>query len=169
MNTESDLMAALAALRSRGEIKRFGVAVDRDNKLRALLERAAERRGLDSAAASKKLIRGLLDRASSAQIRTNPIHVDEPFSCIHCGHAVSAGGNPVRDHCSRCLRSLHVDNIPGDRAALCRGILDPVRLELDHGHVVIHYRCRRCQHEARTRAHPDDQIPPSLDPADLTD
>ena len=101
MNTESDLMAALAALRSRGEIKRFGVAVDRDNKLRALLERAAERRGLDSAAASKKLIRGLLDRASSAQIRTNPIHVDEPFNTIKifetsCKNAVGRrGGKPV--------------------------------------------------------------------------
>lgn len=119
------------------------------------------------ALSGKKLVRALLERAGGAQVRANPIHVDESFACGHCGAAVSRGGRPVRDHCPLCLRSLHVDVVPGDRAAGCGGFLDPVRFELDHGQVVIHYTCRRCAHGWRGRAHPDDVLPASLNPADL--
>ena len=160
-------LARLAGVRSRGEIKRLGQAVERDPELRAALQAEAARRGLDDGLEGKRLVRALLDRSDAAQVRTNPIHVDESFQCEHCGAAVQPGGRPVRDHCPHCLRSLHVDVVPGDRAAGCGGLLDPVRLELDHGTVVIRYRCRTCGHETRTKSHPDDAIPPSLSIADL--
>lgn len=160
-------LARLAGVRSRGEIKRLGQAVERDAALRAALRAEAARRGLDPDLDGKRLVRALLDRSAAAQVRTNPIHVDESFACGHCGAAVQPGGRPVRDHCPRCLRSLHVDKVPGDRAAGCGGLLDPTALELDHGAVVIRYRCRVCGHETRTKAHPDDAVPPSLSIADL--
>lgn len=160
-------LARIAGVRSRGEIKRLGQAVERDAALRAALQAEAARRGLDPDLDGKRLVRALLDRSAAAQVRTNPIHVDESFACGHCGAAVQPGGRPVRDHCPRCLRSLHVDKVPGDRAAGCGGLLDPTALELDHGAVVIRYRCRVCGHETRTKAHPDDAVPPSLSIADL--
>lgn len=163
----SEALARLAGVRSRGEVKRLGQAADRDPDLRAALAALAVGRGVDPDQPGKKLVRALLDRADAAQVRTNPVHIDESFACGHCGAAVRPGGRPVRDHCPHCLRSLHVDIVPGDRAADCGGLLDPTALELDHGRVVIRYRCRRCGYETRTRAHPDDAIPPSLSIADL--
>ena len=116
----------------------------------------------------KRVVRMLLDRSVGAQVRTNPIHRDEAFACAHCGADVLPGGAPVRDHCPRCLRSLHVDNVPGDRAAGCGGVLDPVALQLESGGVrVISHRCRRCGADRRVRAHPDDVWPPSMNPGDL--
>jgi predicted RNA-binding Zn-ribbon protein involved in translation (DUF1610 family) len=163
----TDALARLAAVRSRGEVKRLGTDVDRDAPLRAALAAIARERGVDPDLPGKKLVRALLDRADAARVRTNPVHVDESFTCGHCGAPVPPGGRPVRDHCPRCLRSLHVDRVPGDRAAGCGGLLDPTALELDHGQVVVRYRCRACGHETRTRAHPDDAVPPSLSVADL--
>lgn len=167
MMQRAEAMARLAGVRSRGEVKRLGEAVERDAALRAALEAEAVRRGVDPALSGKRLVRALLDRSDAARVRTNPIHVDEAFACGHCGAAVAPGGRPVRDHCPRCLRSLHVDRVPGDRAAGCGGLLDPTALELDHGAVVVRYRCRACGHETRTRAHPDDAVPPSLAVGDL--
>jgi hypothetical protein len=163
-------LSRLAALRSRGEIKRLGAEADQDASLRLVLVGEAARRGVlePGSLPGKKLVRALLERAAGAQVRANPIHVDEAFTCGHCGRDVVAGGRPVRDHCPHCLRSLHVDVVPGDRAAGCGGFLDPVRFELDHGQVVIHYCCRRCGYAWRGRSHPDDALPPSLNPSDLT-
>ena len=68
---------------------------------------------------------------TSSPLRTNPIRRDAPFTCAHCGAGGAIGGARVRDHCPGCLRSLHVDRVPGDRAASCGGILDPVDLTLE--------------------------------------
>ncbi|MDP2309260.1 MAG: RNHCP domain-containing protein [Pseudomonadota bacterium] len=162
------LEARLAALRTRGEIKDLAAEVERDAALRGELVELATARGLvvepdDSA---KRLVRALLGRADAAQVRKNPIHRDDAFTCAHCGAAVSPGGAPVRDHCPRCLRGLHVDVVPGDRAASCGGVLDPIAFER-RPEVVIRYRCRRCAHSFVVRAHPDDRIPPSLCPSDV--
>lgn len=66
--------------------------------------------------------------------------VDNALCCAQIGH------------CPRCLRSLHVDVVPGDRAAECGGILDPVRAEQRHGDWVLIYRCRECGAERVNRA-----------------
>jgi hypothetical protein len=175
------LEAALRRVQSRGEIKQLGAQLDAEPALRAAALRLLEARGLglghdeddDSEAdpalvPGKRLVRALLDRAAGAQVRTNPIHRDEAFSCGHCGAAVPPGGAPVRDHCPRCLRSLHVDVVPGDRAAGCGGLLDPVALLLESGGVrVILHKCRACGAERRVRAHPGDAWPPSLNPREL--
>lgn len=52
----------------------------------------------------------------------------EAFVCRVCGcTAVPQGaGSEHRNHCPNCLSSLHVDIEPGDRAADCGGIMDPI-------------------------------------------
>jgi hypothetical protein len=158
----------LAALATRGEIKDFAAEVERDDALRAELFALATSRGLDVEpdASAKRLVRALLARADAAQVRKNPIHRDEGFTCAHCGVAVAPGGAPVRDHCPICLRGRHVDVVPGDRAATCGGVLDPIAFER-RPEVVIRYRCRLCAHTFVVRAHPDDKVPPSLCPSDV--
>ena len=79
---------------------------------------------------------------------------NQPFTCQACGAEVKplvSGG--YRNHCPVCLRSLHVDVNPGDRAADCGGIMDPVAVEHSgkKGWVLVH-RCRDCGALRRNRA-----------------
>ncbi|MCK6505125.1 tRNA lysidine(34) synthetase TilS [Myxococcota bacterium] len=161
----------LARTRSRGQVKALGARVDGDPALRAaLVALVAERGEADEALdllPGKVLVRRALDRQDAAQVRTNPIHRDEAFTCAWCGAAVEPGGAMVRDHCPYCLRSLHVDVVPGDRAAGCGGLLEPVSLELVGGQVHVHHRCARCGHRHRVRAHPQDEVPAGLSVAEL--
>ncbi|MDP2312820.1 MAG: RNHCP domain-containing protein [Pseudomonadota bacterium] len=163
------LDARLAALRTRGAIKDFAEEVDRDEALRAALLALVAARGIDVEPdiGGKRLVRAALARAGDAQVRKNPIHRDEAFTCAHCGAAVAPGGAPVRDHCPICLRGRHVDDmVPGDRAAGCGAVLDPIAFER-RPEIVIRYQCRQCAHTFVVRAHPDDRVPPSLDPRDV--
>ena len=153
------------AAQSRGRLKRQGAAVDADPQLRALVVQVARAKGVDLPAEcqdwpGKKLLRACLARSEQAQVRRNPIARDEPFACAHCSADVTPHGRTARDHCPYCLRSVHVDVVPGDRAAGCDGILDPRRLELRQGHPVLFYTCRRCGAERTNRAlldgHPPD-------------
>jgi len=159
------LKTRLQAARSRGEVKALGSVLDQQPEARQSAEALARSQGLQGIEAldGKRLVRALLDRSSGAQVRTNPIRRDEGFECAHCGCAVTVGGAMVRDHCPACLRSLHVDEVPGDRASECGGILDPVDLTLEgRAGVVITYKCRRCGVAHRNRAHPDDRLPQGL-------
>ena len=162
------LQARLAELRSRGSIKRFAAEADRDPALRAALEALAARRGLSTDPPTRWIVRALLQREEGARQRRNPIHRDPGFRCLACGRVVPPGGAQVRDHCPFCLRGLHVDDVPGDRSAGCRGRLTPTGFEVaGRAGVVIHYRCERCGHTWRGRAHPDDRLPEGLDPKAL--
>jgi len=162
-------MSRLDRTRSRGQVKALGAEADQDPLLYAALVALAREQGGDPGPdlTGKALVRRVLQRVEAAQLRRNPIRRDEAFTCVHCGAAVDRGGARVRDHCPACLRSLHVDRVPGDRAADCGGLLHPTRLELLSGQVVIHYRCVKCGHEHRVRAHDDDQVPPDLAVASL--
>ncbi len=165
----TEVKALLDTVRSRGEIKRLGQRLERDAALWDAAVRLAEEAALpvEPDWSGKRLVRALLDRSGEAQVRRNPIRVDESFTCVWCGVPVTPGGARVRDHCPRCLRSLHVDVVPGDRAADCGGVLHPTELTLTGGEVVIRYRCGSCQAIHQVRAHPTDVLPPSLSPGDL--
>lgn len=83
----------------------------------------------------------------------------ESFTCTVCGTWVTpedAGGGH-RNHCPRCLSSLHVDHQPGDRASLCQGMMDPVSVWVrkDGEWAVIH-RCRQCGFLRSNRIAADD-------------
>ena len=68
------------------------------------------------------------------------------FICAHCGADVKPLTNgSYRNHCPYCLYSQHVDNMPGDRADDCHGMMEPVRV-IRHsrkGWQIVH-RCLKC-------------------------
>lgn len=73
-------------------------------------------------------------------------HRNEGFECVACGASVPPASRSCRNHCPRCLTSRHVDVAPGDRAADCGGIMDPMGYELKDGgrKITIHHQCRVC-------------------------
>jgi len=82
--------------------------------------------------------------------------VDEDFKCEKCGFAVT--GNGYTNHCPQCLWSKHVDRTPGDRAATCRGLMEPVDVSLEKGEKILLHRCVTCGYEKRNKAAPDDNF-----------
>ena len=86
--------------------------------------------------------------------RSNPTARNEPFMCIACGAEVPATEHGMpRDHCPFCLVSVHVDEIPGDRASLCGGIMDATGYEVvPGGEIALAYRCRACGVTKKVRA-----------------
>ena len=82
---------------------------------------------------------------------------DSGFVCANCGRNVPPLSYSSRDHCTRCLCSLHVDVNPGDRANGCGGLLVPVSAEPDPKKgFIINYQCRKCKEKRRCRAASDD-------------
>ena len=72
--------------------------------------------------------------------------VMENFVCEVCGEKVI--GNGTTDHCNKCLWGKHVDEeIPGDRASMCRGLMRPIRSEYKEGEFRIFYKCEKCNHK----------------------
>ena len=166
--TKEKLLEALLSLRSRGEIKNWGKKLDRSPELTLLMSELLDEHGhVHSSLPGKKAIRLILDREAKAQVVQNPKHIDEGFVCLHCAKVIPPGGQQIRDHCPFCLRSLHLDRIPGDRAANCGGLMHPQSFTYQQDQVWIHYQCESCQYLWRVRAHPDDQIPFSLSVADI--
>ena len=66
----------------------------------------------------------------------------EDFVCEHCGNHVVGDG--YTNHCPQCLWSKHVDVNPGDRAAACGGLMEPIALEGSTGKYRIIQRCLKC-------------------------
>lgn len=78
---------------------------------------------------------------------------DNGFTCVNCGFEVLPLGRTSRNHCPRCLCSLHVDILPGDRANSCGGILRPIRVFPDSkkGYIIQH-KCDKCGQECNNKA-----------------
>lgn len=89
---------------------------------------------------------------------------DDGFVCANCGFKVLPLGTSSRDHCPRCLYSLHVDINPGDRANECGGKLRPVSAAPDpkRGYI-INYICEKCGESHRNRA----AYPAAVQPDDI--
>lgn len=163
---EERARSLVADVGGRGEIKRLGAWLDQpDNaELRRAVRDEGRRLGVDlpedaDTWAGKRLLRLARGREDSSQVVGTLTRLDEAFVCAWCGHAVPPHGRTARDHCPRCLRGLHVDVVPGDRAADCGGLLQPTFLSLNHGEPVIHYRCARCAVERVNRALTDGDEP----------
>lgn len=80
----------------------------------------------------------------------------EDFTCEHCGAQVAGDG--YTNHCPACLWSKHVDVNPGDRAADCGGLMEPVGAEQKSGEFIIVHRCVVCRHIKRNRTAPEDDF-----------
>lgn len=80
----------------------------------------------------------------------------EDFTCEHCGAGIRGDG--YTNHCARCLHSKHVDVDPGDRAAECLGLMEPVDVLLVRGERVLVHRCLRCGVQRRCRTAAEDDV-----------
>ena len=83
------------------------------------------------------------------------------FICLHCGAPVSseAWGTRHRNHCPHCLHSRHVDMHSGDRACLCRGVMEPIALyQKADGELMLLHRCTVCGIIKANRVAGDDDL-----------
>lgn len=80
----------------------------------------------------------------------------ENFTCENCGHFVE--GNGYTNHCPECLFSKHVDINPGDRAAECGGLMEPIGVEIKTDDYTLIHRCLKCGHTKKNRTSPDDDF-----------
>ncbi len=83
--------------------------------------------------------------------------VVENFTCGNCASEVVGDG--YTNHCPCCLWSLHVDVEPGDRSSGCRGLMEPIRIEVDaKDQFRILHRCTSCGHEKPNRTSTEDDL-----------
>ncbi len=80
----------------------------------------------------------------------------EDFVCEHCRKEVKGSG--FTNHCPDCLWSKHVDIYPGDRAAVCGGMMRPIRVELEKQEYIITHECIKCGHSKRNKMSEDDDF-----------
>jgi len=80
----------------------------------------------------------------------------ENFACEECGAAVVGDG--YTDHCPHCLWSKHVDVFPGDRAATCDAMMEPMAVEGTSERYRIVHRCVGCGYTHRVDARAQDSI-----------
>ena len=84
---------------------------------------------------------------------------DTGFICRVCGKNVPPLGYTSRDHCNKCLCSIHIDINPGDRANPCLGTLVPVDITPDSKkRYIINYRCDKCGKTHNNRTAEDDNF-----------
>jgi len=79
----------------------------------------------------------------------------EDFICEHCGAEVIGDG--YTNHCPKCLWSKHVDVDPGDRAAPCGGMMDPIQIEGSTPQYVITHVCGSCGFTRRNKVQKYDE------------
>lgn len=80
----------------------------------------------------------------------------EDFICEHCQQSVK--GNGYTNHCPYCLYSKHVDIHPGDRAASCHGLMEPIAVEVKGDQMILTHRCQKCQVTKRNKTAPNDRF-----------
>ena len=98
-----------------------------------------------------------IPKASKKDYRNAPC--TESFTCKVCGELIipEGAGTQHRNHCPHCLSSIHLDDKPGDRSSLCKGIMDPVGVWVrKDGEWAIIHRCRLCGSLSSNRIAADD-------------
>jgi hypothetical protein len=81
------------------------------------------------------------------------------FRCGNCRLDVptDAVGTEHRNHCPNCLWSRHVDRSPGDRAAGCGSLMEPIAITVrGAGEWVLVHRCNGCDEVHLNRSAGDD-------------
>lgn len=84
---------------------------------------------------------------------------DNEFICRVCGKSVPALKYSSRDHCTKCLCSIHVDINPGDRANTCLGTLIPTEVTINNKKgYIIKYQCDKCKQFHNNKSAEDDSF-----------
>jgi predicted RNA-binding Zn-ribbon protein involved in translation (DUF1610 family) len=85
------------------------------------------------------------------------IKINDEFLCGKCGEINPPADKTCRNHCRKCLYSLHVDVNPGDRASKCHGWLKPIEIEISAGEMKsIKFKCEKCDQISRNKIADDD-------------
>lgn len=93
------------------------------------------------------------------------LNENQGFVCKKCGERVLPLNNgSYRNHCPFCLYSLHVDNKPGDRKSLCRGLMEPIGVKTSSkkGMQIVH-QCILCGERKVNKIAVDDLQSDDLD------
>lgn len=88
------------------------------------------------------------------------IVINESFVCQNCDHNNPPQEGSCRNHCRKCLYSLHVDKEnPGDRQSICKSPMAPVSAKHSgkKGWMIIH-KCLKCSKEIPNKAAEDDDF-----------
>lgn len=83
----------------------------------------------------------------------------ESFKCKNCGWLIvsNGAGSNHRNHCPNCLCSKHVDERPGDRAASCGAVMEPIGVwTRSDGEWALIHRCTYCGAMSSNRIAADD-------------
>lgn len=83
----------------------------------------------------------------------------ESFTCANCGKLIQpeGAGTDHRNQCPYCLHSLHLDNVPGDRASNCHGLMKPIAVWVrKNGEWAIIHKCTKCNKISSNRVAADD-------------
>ena len=90
----------------------------------------------------------------------NFIVINEEFTCQNCGEHNPKHKNSCRNHCRKCLYSLHVDeNIPGDRKSTCVALMKPIEIDKSgkKGWIILH-TCTKCAKTIPNKIAEDDNF-----------
>ena len=84
---------------------------------------------------------------------------DNEFICRVCGKLIPTLKYSSRDHCTKCLCSIHIDINPGDRANTCLGTLVPIDIETNNKKgYIIKYKCNKCGMVHNNKSAEDDSF-----------
>jgi len=86
--------------------------------------------------------------------------INEEFTCQNCGHHNPKLAGSCRNHCTKCLYSLHLDKEnPGDRQSTCKNLMKAIGIEQNKkkGWVIKH-KCTKCQKIINNKSAADDNF-----------
>lgn len=86
------------------------------------------------------------------------------FVCKNCGYKVEPLLYGVRNHCPKCLYSIHTDIFPNDNANPCHGLMEPkaTLYNEDEEQLVLH-KCISCGKTSRSVVVIDDNYEKIID------
>ncbi len=143
--------------------KRFGASPIRERGSRLVQDGARMDAGTTGVGRGSRPVQESTGTGVQADARPAGYYMDNPceevFTCAVCGYEVHPEGaaSEHRNHCPNCLSSLHLDNIPGDRASDCHGVMEPIAVWVrDDGEWALIHRCKKCGHLSSNRSAADD-------------
>ncbi|HPU94578.1 MAG TPA: RNHCP domain-containing protein [Candidatus Gracilibacteria bacterium] len=86
--------------------------------------------------------------------------INEEFGCLHCGFSVPKAQQTCRNHCTKCLFSMHVDKeTPGDRESDCHGLMAPIAIDKSGKKgLMIFHKCLECGYISKNKVADDDDM-----------
>lgn len=86
--------------------------------------------------------------------------INTSFVCQNCGEKNPEHPSSCRNHCRKCLYSLHLDkDFPGDRKSNCHALMAPISVEqTGKKGWMIYHKCTKCEKIIPNKAAEDDNF-----------